>query len=821
MSKTKSLLTITCLLLLLTLSAKAQQAITPAGGNATGSGGSMSYTIGQIDFVMAVSTGGSMAQGVQHPYSDATTTGPIVGPSHLCEGASTTYTNITHGGIWTSGNTAVATIGSATGILNSLSGGVTIISYYVPGSGSIAVFANVTVDTLPNTGIITGPSSVCAGSQITLSNVPVDGTWSAAAPGILTIGIDNGIVTGIAAGAAMVTYVATNACGQDSAVATITVDPLPDAGSISGAASMCEGDTITLTNSSGGGTWSSGASGIAVVGSPGIVFGISGGNTTISYTVTNGCGNDYATHLLSVNPLVPDAGIITGPNSVVIDSTITLTNATGSGTWNASNANVTISPSGVVTGVSAGTVVISYTIGTECGSNVATKIVTVNVPLGPITGTLTLCQGTTTTLSSTVAGGSWFTSNFSVAAVSGTGVVTGASAGTATITYILSTNYVTATVTVYPLPAAITGAGSVCAGSTIILSSTTPDGVWSSSLPEIATIDAVTGIVTGIIAGTVVISYTPGCSVTRIITVNAAPNAGTISGTTTMCVAANRTLSSTVSGGTWSSSATSIATIGTSGIVTGVSAGTALISYIVTNSCGSVFDTVIVTIHAPGAGTITGSSSVNTGSIITLTNTTTGGTWSSSNTAIATVGSTGVVAGVSPGTVTISYSVSNSCGSTSATKIVSVNVLLETPITGTFTVCTGATTTLSNATPGGTWSSGNTAVATVVAGTGVVTGISAGTAVISYTLFGTSVTTIITVNAAMSVASITGTSSFCAGATSALASTTTGGTWSSSNTTIATVGSTGIVAGISGGTAGITYTATGICGTGYAVMIVE
>jgi hypothetical protein len=54
----------------------------------------------------------------------------------------------------------------------------------------------------------------------------------------------------------------------------------------------------------------------------------------------------------------------------------------------------------------------------------------------------------------------------------------------------------------------------------------------------------------------------------------------------------------------------------------------------------------------------------------TATNTVSGGTWSSSNTGIATVDpSTGVVTGVSAGSFTVSYVVTNSCGTTTtATK---------------------------------------------------------------------------------------------------------------------------------------------------------
>eukprot|EP01036_Dinobryon_divergens_P030161 gene30161-39358_t len=94
---------------------------------------------------------------------------------------------------------------------------------------------------------------------------------------------------------------------------------------------------------------------------------------------------------------------------------------------------------------------------------------------------------------------------------------------------------------------------------------------------------------------------------------------------------------------------------------------------LVTTQVGAVTTNTVTVNALPNAGTITGASSVNAGSTITLSNTTTGGVWSSSSTSVATVGSTGVVTGVAVGTATITYSVSNSCGTSAVTKAVTVN----------------------------------------------------------------------------------------------------------------------------------------------------
>ena len=57
------------------------------------------------------------------------------------------------------------------------------------------------------------------------------------------------------------------------------------------------------------------------------------------------------------------------------------------------------------------------------------------------------------------------------------------------------------------------------------------------------------------------------------------------------------------------------------------------------------------------------------------------------------------------------------------------------PITGSTIVCPGSTTTLTDATSGGAWSSSSTAIA-FVSGTGVVYGIAPGTTIITYTVSG-------------------------------------------------------------------------------------
>lgn len=292
-----------------------------------------------------------------------------------------------------------------------------------------------------------------------------------------------------------------------------------------------------------------------------------------------------------------------------------------------------------------------------------------------ITGVLTTCSGGTTYLSHDSAStGYWSSGNLAVATIgSATGMVSGVSAGTAMISWNGSLGLETAIVTVTATPVSISGGTSpICIGSTTTLTSSPGGGTWSSSSPYVAPVGSSTGIVTGSHAGTASIAYHVGsCMVSTVVTVVGTP-VDSITGPYSVCVGSTAAMSTTTTGGTWSSSSTATATVSSSGVVTGVSAGTAWITYWMSGTCPSyaVRSIVVTTGLTPGA--ITGSTSVAIGSTTTLSNSVPGGTWSSSTPSVATVSGSGVVSGVSAGTTTITYTVT-SCGTTSSvTTVVTV-----------------------------------------------------------------------------------------------------------------------------------------------------
>ncbi|MCW3070731.1 MAG: hypothetical protein JWO44_621 [Bacteroidetes bacterium] len=53
----------------------AQQGTVPAGGDASGTGGSASYSIGQVDYITGNGSGGTITQGLQQPFEIYVITG--------------------------------------------------------------------------------------------------------------------------------------------------------------------------------------------------------------------------------------------------------------------------------------------------------------------------------------------------------------------------------------------------------------------------------------------------------------------------------------------------------------------------------------------------------------------------------------------------------------------------------------------------------------------------------------------------------------------------------------------------------------------------
>ena len=439
----------------------------------------------------------------------------------------------------------------------------------------------------------------------------------------------------------------------------------------------------------------------------------------------------------------------------------------------------------------------------------------------------------------------------------------GWAAGSATIT-VTGTPIPVTSVTVSPATANLVVGGTQYLRFTVAPSDATwPAITWSSSDTSVATISA--GIVTAVSPGTAIMTATAvdGSGVSGSATITVTPPAPTL----VTSVTVNPTAASIIVGGTqvltasvapsnaaqravtWSSSASSVATVTQDGTVTAVAPGTATITATAVDGSGKAGSATITV--TPPAPTLVTSVTVNpTTASITL-----GGsqdlavtvapadatqqdvTWASSNTTVATVTQDGTVTGVAPGSATITATAVDGSGVTGSTTVtVTAALTLVTSVTvnpATANIVVGETQNLtasvapSDATdPGITWSSSDTSVATVTQD-GTVTAVSPGTAVITAAAVDTSrvtgsTTITVTAPAPTPVTSVTvnpAATSIIVGETQALTVTVTPAdatqqdvAWTSSNTSIATVTQDGTVTGVAPGSA--TVTATAVDGSG-------
>lgn len=811
----------------------------------------------------------------------------------VCAGSNVTYT--TQSGqssyVWTVPGTAgvdytIISGGTGTGsntvTLQWLTAGSKNVTVnYNNGSGctGLSAASNITtVNARPIANAITGLTSVCVGSTITLTSnatgtPSLSYTWNSS-NGNATV-TNAGVVTGVSAGTSNITYTVTdgNSCTAISAAYAITIfaRPAPTI-SIAPSGTICASVNITYTTQPGmtNYTWT-------IPGTAGVDYTIvSGGNNTdntvtlqwlttgsknvtINYTNANGCTAATAgTSSTTVNarPIPtftasPGAAVCASAGVNTTDVTYTTQSGQSNYTWNVPGA--------------AG---VDYTIvagGTGAGSNTVTlrwlttgsKTVTVNynnsngcTALSAVSNTTTVnalpvvnTSATSVCINSTInaapnSAGTWVSSDNGIAAIDNAGVITGVAAGSATFTYTLTAtgcSRTTAAVTVNPLPfiSPITGgASSICVNDIAIFSNATAGGSWSIvNGTGTANVDA-SGLVTGLSAGTVSVVYTYSngtCtnSVTAPLTINAIPAVGPVGGgAPSVCVnAITPAFTNATAGGVWSIiDGTGSATVNGSGVVTGVTAGTVTVVYTVDNGTCSNESAVSLTVNPqPAVASIGGGAPdvcVNS-STPAFANATAGGTWSIINgTGTATITAGGVVTGVSAGTVTVAYTVSNGICSNTATQSLTVNPL---PVMGAIgggagAVCMNANTpAFTNSTPGGVWSIINgTGTASITAG-GIVTGLTTGNVTVVYTVTTGNgctafVTAAVTVNSLPVANVITGVNTVCSGSTINLTSNSTGTptltyTWASDNGNTS-VTNAGVVTGISAGTSDITYTVT-------------
>jgi len=705
------------------------------------------------------------------------------------------------GGTWISSNTSVATISAATGaITGAAAGTAAIIVTTTAGCSGIVNYFSV----YPNPYPIPGIFHICSGATVTLADGTTGGYWSSS-NSIATVNPVSGAVTGVSGGTDTISYTAAGGC---SATTVVTVNTLPS--SIGGATSVCTAGTATLTDATSSGTWSSSNTGIATVSSAGSIGGIVAGTTTIQYTISSGC---------------------TASTEVTVNSLPYVYTINGGGDYCAGGTGRYIGLSGSQTGVSyqlysGGAAVGSPVTGT--GYPLSLGIYTTGTYTAIATNTATLCTCTMTgsaivatypspavyTLST---GGSYCSGGTGIhitlsgsdlginyqlfipggptppAAIPGIGSVLDFGLRTEGTYKAIASNAVTGctdtmagspTVTATPLPTVFTLSvgGSYCSGDSgayISLNGSTSSVTYKLYNGTMAVGPTLAGTGLPLDFGRfpagiyTAVASSSSCSDpmanSDTVTALPLPTRYAVTGGGTICpgsTGADISLNSSNVGITYQLYSggpieTPIAGTG-SAIYFGPIAGAGTYIVIASNTSTGCTDTM------SGAGTISlyplpvisGPTALCIGgTIIETAPSFTGGTWSSSNIAVATVGiSTGHVTSVSAGTTTIYYTSTVGCAGT-----ITVTVMpTPPPIGGIRSVCLGSTTSLTP-TGGGIWTSSNTSIISV-SSLGVISGISLGTATIYYSFgFGCAVSAVATVNPLPTVYTLSGGGSYCSG----------------------------------------------------------
>ena len=676
----------------------------------------------------------------------------ITGNTTVCSGTAENYSITAVSGAtsytWTtpSGWSGTSNTISISAITNTTSGNITVTANNSCGSSSAQSIA-VAVNSAPTApASILGNTFICSGSNNTYQIGSVSGAtsynwtlpsdWSGSST-------STSISTTANANSGTILVTATNACGTSSPqTLTITTNTIPTIPSIiNGSSTVCAGTTNTYNVSAVSGassyTWTlpGSWSGTSTTNSIYATAGTGGGNITV--TATNSCGTSAAQTLaITVNSAPAQPGAISGPPTVCLGvlEQFSISAVAGATSYSWSTGLSGNTGSGLIFNVSLSlSDVISVTANNSCGSSApSTFNVGVNkIPIvSPITGSTTVCPGSTQTYNAYYFPGAtynWtFPSGWSGTSTSSTITVTaGSTGGTITLdgTNFCGTSPISslavAVSSTLPAPASISGSNLICVNSTNTYSVTPVSGAtsynwtlpvgWSgtSTTNSISVTADATG---GSVSVTASNSCTTSSATTLAISINTIPaQPVAITGNSTVCEASSQSYSiASVNGATsytWLLPATWTGTSSADNItaIAGNTAGTSSVT--ADNACGSSASqsfTVAVNLLPTVAVSIYGNTTICSGSTetyyIDAVANATDYTW----TLPASWSGTSVTDSITPIQETtggtISVTANNGCGSSSAQ---SITVVVNNPpaqpsvITGNATVCQGSANTYS------------------------------------------------------------------------------------------------------------------------------
>ena len=398
---------------------------------------------------------------------------------------------------WRSNNPSVANV-SSTGLVSSMAIGQTTITAISTVDTTMRASAQVTVAAAPLVGVSPSSVSMTIGELRTLTplvtvapGVSTAVTWRSSAPLVASVN-SGGTVLGATVGTTVITMISV-ADTMRRATSTITVVPIVRSVSVTPAnAAGFVGDVITLSaNVVADGalprtvSWRTSNSAVATVSSNGSVALLSSGGVTITAVATADTTKRGAAQLVVGTPSV--FGITLTPTSanLFIGQGAQLNAVVTAGgslpttfTLRSSNPAVaSVNATGLVTAITAGNTTITATSVADttrratASITVASRPITVAIAPRPVT----ISPNQTQQLSATVVGDlgvstsvTWTSAAPAIATISGTGLVTAVTSGSARITAVSSadpTKQDTLTVTVSSMQLATSWASTRLGGA--------------------------------------------------------------------------------------------------------------------------------------------------------------------------------------------------------------------------------------------------------------------------------------------------------------------------------------------------------------------
>jgi Concanavalin A-like lectin/glucanases superfamily/SprB repeat/Secretion system C-terminal sorting domain len=188
---------------------------------------------------------------------------------------------------------------------------------------------------------------------------------------------------------------------------------------ITGGSSACAGHTVSLSDATSGGTWSSGSASLATVNASGVVTAVAAGSPVISYTASNGC---IATKTVAVSASPAIAATVTNPScngGAAGSISTTVTGGAPSYSYSWSNGATTSGISNLiantysltVTDANSCTTSASYTLTQPAPTSASISVTPAsNTYTGGVANNIYLGYGPqSATLTATAVGGSGFT----------------------------------------------------------------------------------------------------------------------------------------------------------------------------------------------------------------------------------------------------------------------------------------------------------------------------------------------------------------------------------------------------------------------------